>query len=460
MHRLAVDRSEVDAIELAAEGDPQAVHGQRATVRNRDILADPRRPERLAALQHFHERLLGLIVQLEQAHELLQDVVFAGALQLQVHRVFGKELTQAHVLVPPVETAAKPNGWLLLAQRVITLCLMHFPYHTGHDFPLFLAPMSGVSESPFRLLCRRFGADVVVSEFISAVGVARGLEHLFDDMRFEQAERPIGIQLYGADATVMARAAEMVTEACRPDFIDINFGCPVKKVVKNNGGSGCLKDLDLVERIIRAVRNATHLPVTVKIRSGWDDAQRDPITIAQRCREAGAQALTLHARTRTQMFSGQANWDEIARVVEALDVPVIGNGDVSTPEDILAMRRHTGCAGGMVARGAFGNPWLCAEGRGVREGQPTRAAPRPEGRGRREAGRAGAAVRAPPLRDDRSPPALHAGASGGDSVSGKDDRAGGWDRRAARGGERRIPRHPGGAGAPAGARRAICRRGG
>ena len=113
---------------------------------------------------------------------------------------------------------------------------MHFPYHTGHDFPLFLAPMSGVSESPFRLLCRRFGADVVVSEFISAVGVARGLEHLFDDMHFEEAERPIGIQLYGADATVMARAAAMVTEACRPDFIDINFGCPVKKVVKNNGG--------------------------------------------------------------------------------------------------------------------------------------------------------------------------------------------------------------------------------
>src|SRR2546426_12653221 len=126
-----------------------------------------------------------------------------AALQLQVDRVFRKELTQAHVPVPPVETAAKRNDWLLLAQRVITLCLMHFPYHTGHDFPLFLAPMSGVSESPFRLLCRRFGADVVVSEFISAVGVARGLEHLFDDMRFEEAERPIGIQLYGADATVM-----------------------------------------------------------------------------------------------------------------------------------------------------------------------------------------------------------------------------------------------------------------
>src|SRR5881296_3214571 len=216
-------------------------------------------------------------------------------------------------------------------QRVITLSAMHFPYPVGPEFPLFLAPMSGVSESPFRLLCRRFGADVVVSEFISAVGVARGVEHLFADMRFEDAERPIGIQLYGADATIMARAAEMVTEVCKPDFIDINFGCPVKKGVKNNGGSGCLKDLGQVQAIIRAVCGATHLPVTVKIRSGWDDSQRDPVTIAQRCREAGARALTLHARTRTQMFAGKANWDEIARVVEALDIPVIGNGDVNTP---------------------------------------------------------------------------------------------------------------------------------
>ncbi len=257
---------------------------------------------------------------------------------------------------------------------------MHFPYHTGHDFPLFLAPMSGVSESPFRLLCRRFGADAVVSEFISAVGVARGLEHLFDDMRFEQAERPIGIQLYGADATVMARAAEMVTEACRPDFIDINFGCPVKKVVKNNGGSGCLKDLDLVARIIRAVRSATHLPVTVKIRSGWDEAQRDPVTIAQRCREAGAQALTLHARTRTQMFSGAANWDEIARVVQALDIPVIGNGDIATPEDVVAMRAHTNCAGVMIARGAFGNPWIFTQAQDLLAGRPARPAPSPEER--------------------------------------------------------------------------------
>ena len=252
---------------------------------------------------------------------------------------------------------------------------MDFPYRSGHAFPLFLAPMSGVSESPFRLLCRRFGADVVVSEFISAVGVARGLEHLFDDMRFEEAERPIGIQLYGADATIMARAAEMVTAVVKPDFIDINFGCPVKKVVKNNGGSGCLKDLGLVQQIIRAVRTATHLPVTVKIRSGWDETQRDPVAIALRCREAGAQALTLHARTRTQMFSGAANWDEIARVVEALDIPVIGNGDITTAADVVAMRHHTNCAGVMIARGAFGNPWLFAQARDLAAGRAPRAAP-------------------------------------------------------------------------------------
>jgi len=252
---------------------------------------------------------------------------------------------------------------------------MDFPYRSGHAFPLFLAPMSGVSESPFRLLCRRFGADVVVSEFISAVGVARGLEHLFDDMRFEEAERPIGIQLYGADATIMARAAEMVTEVVKPDFIDINFGCPVKKVVKNNGGSGCLKDLGLVQQIIRAVRTATHLPVTVKIRSGWDETQRDPVAIALRCREAGAQALTLHARTRTQMFSGAANWDEIARVVESLDIPVIGNGDITTAADVVTMRHHTNCAGVMIARGAFGNPWLFAQARDLAAGRAPRAAP-------------------------------------------------------------------------------------
>src|SRR5205809_2636801 len=215
---------------------------------------------------------------------------------------------------------------------------MHLPYSVQHDCPLYLAPMAGVSESPFRRICRRYGADVVVSEFISSVGISLGIERVLAEMRFEPVERPIGIQSYGADAAVMAKAAAMVTELFEPDFIDINFGCPVKKVVRNNGGSGCLRDMTLVRGIIEAVRQATHLPVTVKIRSGWDEAQRDPVTIALRCRDAGAQTLTLHARTRTQMFSGTADWDEIARVVDALDLPVIGNGDITTSKHIVAMR--------------------------------------------------------------------------------------------------------------------------
>ncbi len=246
-----------------------------------------------------------------------------------------------------------------------------FPYPTnGQSFPLFLAPMAGVSERPYRLVCRRHGADVVVSEFLSAEGLRRGSERSFEMASFEAEERPIGIQIFGSDPAAMAEAAALVTEAFRPEFVDINFGCPVKKVVKRNGGSGCLRDLDLVASIIRAVAAATPLPVTVKIRSGWDEPTRDPVRIALRCQEAGARALTLHARSRTQMFSGQADWDEIARVVEALAIPVIGNGDVTSPEDVLRMRAHTGCAGVMIARGSFGNPWIFAQARALLDGRP------------------------------------------------------------------------------------------
>jgi nifR3 family TIM-barrel protein len=249
---------------------------------------------------------------------------------------------------------------------------MNFPYSLPHDVPLFLAPMAGVSESPFRQICRRYGADVVVSEFISSVGISLGIERVLAEMKFEPVERPIGIQIYGADAGIMAKAAGMVTELFQPDFVDINFGCPVKKVVRNNGGSGCLKDMSLVQGIIRAVKDATHLPVTVKIRSGWDETQRDPVEIALRCQEAGARALTLHPRTRTQMYDGKAAWDEIAQVAAALAIPVIGNGDIKTPEDVVAMRRHTNCAGIMIARGSFGNPWLFAQARDLLDGRAKR----------------------------------------------------------------------------------------
>ena len=258
---------------------------------------------------------------------------------------------------------------------------MGFPYPTnGQSFPLFLAPMAGVSEAPYRLLCRRYGADVVVSEFLSSEGLRRRNDRTLEMAEFSAAERPIGIQIFGAEAAAMAEAAALVTEVFRPEFIDINFGCPVKKVVKRNGGSGCLRDLGLVADIIRAVASTTPLPVTVKIRSGWDEGSRDPVAIARRCEDAGARVLTLHARSRTQMFSGAANWDEIAAVVAAVRIPVIGNGDIHAPEDVVRMRQHTGCAGVMIARGSFGNPWIFGAARALLEGRPLPAPPAPHDR--------------------------------------------------------------------------------
>ena len=252
---------------------------------------------------------------------------------------------------------------------------MQLPYRSASSFPLILAPMAGISEAPFRQICRRMGANVVLSEFLSSEAIRRRIRTTLEGAEFEPVERPIGIQIYGADAQAMAEAAGLITEHYQPEFIDINFGCPVKKVVQRNGGSGCLRDLDLVARIIRAVIGATHLPVTVKTRSGWNDETRDPVSIALRMQDAGAKAFTLHARTRTQMFSGKADWDEIARVVEALDIPVIGNGDLETAADIVRMRDHTRCAGAMIGRGAFGNPWLFRDGQALLAGNPLPAAP-------------------------------------------------------------------------------------
>jgi nifR3 family TIM-barrel protein len=228
--------------------------------------------------------------------------------------------------------------------------------------------MAGVSEAPFRQICRRMGADVLMTEFLSAEAIRRGIRRTLEGAEFEEIERPIGIQIYGADPDAMERATAIVTEVYQPEFIDINFGCPVKKVVQRNGGSGCLRDMGLVETIIRRAVAATHVPVTVKTRSGWSEETRDPVGIALRMQDAGAKAFTLHARTRTQMFAGHANWDEIARVVEALAIPVIGNGDVQTAEDVLRMRQHTGCAAIMIGRGSFGNPWIFRDGRALISG--------------------------------------------------------------------------------------------
>jgi len=258
--------------------------------------------------------------------------------------------------------------------------MKRFPIPIPAAVPLYLAPMAGVSESPFRRLCRRFGADVVVTEFLSAEGIRRENQATISKLRFGPDERPIGVQIFGAEPAAMAEAAAFVTDVFAPEFIDINFGCPVKKVVKRNGGSGCLKDLNLVEDVIRAVSRATSLPVTCKIRSGWNEEMRDPVTIALRCQDAGARALALHARTRTQMYTGSARWEEIAAVTQALDIPVLGNGDIRTPYDAVRMWRETGCDGIMIARGSFGQPWIFDQTHDLLEGRPMRPEPSVEER--------------------------------------------------------------------------------
>lgn len=244
------------------------------------------------------------------------------------------------------------------------------PWMTSDRTPLFLAPQAGVSESPFRRLCRRFGADVVVSEFVSAEAICRGNERTMDYLRFEEEERPIGVQIFGAEPHRMAEAASFVHQTFAPDFVDINFGCPVKKVVKRNGGSGCLRDLKLVASIVRAVRDAIPIPTTVKIRSGFDASTRDPVAIGRVCEDSGARAITLHPRTRADMYSGHARWEEIAALKEAVRIPVIGNGDVRTGVDARRMRDETGCDGIMIARGSHGDPWLFQQARAALDGEP------------------------------------------------------------------------------------------
>jgi len=243
-----------------------------------------------------------------------------------------------------------------------------------------LAPMAAVSEMPFRRIALELGAGLAPTELVSAQGLfrlsARTLRYLRHDPRIEN---PYPVQIFGGEPDAMAKAAVVAKEK-GAHIIDINMGCPVPKVTRNSAGSALLCDPPRAGEIVRAIREASGLPVTVKIRSGWDDAQRDPVTIALRCEDAGAQALTLHARTRTQLFTGTANWDEIAQVVERLAIPVIGNGDIRSAEDVLAMRRHTGCAGIMVARGSFGNPWIFGQGRDLLEGRPQRPDPTVEER--------------------------------------------------------------------------------
>ena len=232
--------------------------------------------------------------------------------------------------------------------------------------PVFLAPMAGITDLAFRLLCREQGCGVVYTEMISAKGLYYGSERTENMMGIHPDEHPIGIQIFGSEPLLMARMAEKISETSA-DLIDINMGCPAPKIVKNGEGSALMKNPRLVGEIVREVSRASSKPVTVKIRKGFDEGSINGTEIALIAEEAGAAAVTVHGRTREQYYSGTADWDFIAQVKSRLSIPVIGNGDIFTAQAALDMKEQTGCDGIMVARGAQGNPWLFREIQALRD---------------------------------------------------------------------------------------------
>ena len=229
-------------------------------------------------------------------------------------------------------------------------------------FPRYLAPMAGVSDKIFRQLCKEYGADVLTTEFVSAEGIFRRNERTREYLDFDEIERPIGVQLFGADAEHMAEAAKQVVDWVRPDFVDLNFGCPVNKVVCKNGGSALLKDCPTLAGVAAAVvRAIAPLPTTAKIRIGWDADSINAIRVAKILEESGIAALTVHGRTRAQGYSGAADWNVIGEVAGAVSIPVIGNGDLTSVADVAKRRRETGIAGAMIGRAAMSTPWIFRE---------------------------------------------------------------------------------------------------
>ena len=223
---------------------------------------------------------------------------------------------------------------------------------------LFLAPMAGITDTLFRRLCREQGADAVVSELVSAEGLLRSGKQTLRLLAFNEPERPLGIQIFGSDPARMAAAAALVEERCRPDFIDLNSGCPVPKVVRRNGGAALLKNPALFEQIVTAMAKAVKTPLTVKLRSGWNTGEWVDVEFARIAEASGAAAVFLHARSKVMRYSGTALWERIALVKKAVVIPVIGNGDIRTPDDAVRMQQETGCDGLMVGRGSLGNPWI------------------------------------------------------------------------------------------------------
>jgi tRNA-dihydrouridine synthase B len=226
-------------------------------------------------------------------------------------------------------------------------------------FPLLLAPMEDVADIPFRTICKKFGADLVYSEFIASEALIRDVQKTFDKMSFDDSERPIGIQIFGNNADSMRVAAQIV-ESKKPDLIDINFGCPVRKIASKGCGAGLLNNIEKMVEITDAVVRSVKLPVTVKTRLGWDESHKNILEITERLQDAGIKAITIHGRTRAQMYKGEADWTLIGEVKNCprINIPVIGNGDIDSPEKAITMQKKYNVDGIMIGRASYGNPWI------------------------------------------------------------------------------------------------------
>jgi nifR3 family TIM-barrel protein len=240
-------------------------------------------------------------------------------------------------------------------------------------YPLYLAPMAGVTDTPFRSLCKELGADVLVTEFVSAEGIFRKNERTMEYLEFAEPERPLGIQLFGGDPDHLAEAARMVVDWKQPDFMDLNFGCPVNKVVSKLGGSALLRDCPLLARVATAVvRAVAPVPVTAKIRIGWDKKNINAVQTARILEDCGIAAVAVHGRTKEQGYGGFANWDVIGEVAEGVRIPVIGNGDITSPQEAMRRKRESRVAGLMIGRAAMNYPWIFRE---IREFEQTGMVP-------------------------------------------------------------------------------------
>lgn len=230
------------------------------------------------------------------------------------------------------------------------------------EFPLLLAPMEDVSDPPFRALCKKHGADMMYTEFISSEGLIRDAAKSVQKLDIYEDERPVGIQIFGGDEDAMRESAEIVTST-KPDVLDINYGCPVKKVVCKGAGSGILRDIPKMIKLTKAVIESTHLPVTVKTRLGWDESTKYIVDVAERLQDIGVQAISIHGRTRVQMYKGEADWSLIADVKnnQRMHIPVFGNGDVNSPQKAVEMRERYAVDGIMIGRAAIGYPWIFNE---------------------------------------------------------------------------------------------------